>query len=352
MEKYAVIMAGGSGTRLWPLSKEHKPKQFINLDGKKSFLVQTIERICEVIPSENCFVITNKDYLQLTEEDVNGLIPVSNIIIEPLKKNTAACISYASLFLEKKFGKGVVCFIPADSFVRNKAAYLNAINQVYQEAECRGKMMIIGVNPTYPATGFGYIQIDSEDEKGISKVVQFKEKPDLETANDYIKTNQYLWNSGIVAGQLESLIAGIKHIMPKHYESLTNALTSNDLSTNIEAAYSQLEDISFDYAFLEKFQNLHVVKGYFDWFDIGSLDAISILAGTDEHHNSVIGNHLGIDTENSTIYSLDSFITTIGLKDIIIIETEGIILVCKKERAQEVKDLVAMLKKSGYEKFL
>jgi mannose-1-phosphate guanylyltransferase len=355
LEKYAVIMAGGSGTRLWPFSRESKPKQFISVDGSKSFLAQTIDRICEVIPAEKCFVITNKDYLNLTIDAVKDLIPISNIILEPLKKNTAACIAYATLYLEKKFGKGLVCFIPADSYVRNKVDYQNAIRQAYQAVESGEKIIIIGVKPSYPSTGFGYIQVDSDVKKGISKVVQFKEKPNLETAKEYIKTEKYLWNSGIVAGQLHVLINGIQQLMPEHYERISVALTNKDTSdypSSIENAYSHLEDISFDYAFLEKSTNLHAVKGDFGWYDIGSLEAISILLGTDEHNNSIFGKHLGLDTENSTIFSLDSLITTIGISDMIIVEIDGIIIVCPKERAQDVKSLVGMLKKNGYEKYL
>lgn len=356
MEKYAVIMAGGSGTRLWPFSKESKPKQFISIEGNKSFLSETIDRICGVIPAEKCFVITNKDYLNLTKEAVKDLIPSSNIIIEPLKKNTAACIAYATLYLEKKFGKGMVCFIPADSYVRNKVDYQNTIRQAYQAVESsEKKIIIIGVKPSYPATGFGYIQVDANVQKGISKVYQFKEKPNLETAKEYIKTEKYLWNSGIVAGQLHVLIDGIQQLMPKHFEKISEALTYNDTPqypSSIEKAYSHLEDISFDYAFLEKSTNLHAVKGDFGWYDIGSLEAISILLGTDEHNNSIFGKHLGLDTENSTIFSLDSLITTIGISDMIIVEIDGIIIVCPKERAQDVKSLVGLLKKNGFEKYL
>lgn len=355
MENYAVIMAGGSGTRLWPLSREKKPKQFISIDGGKPFLVQTIERICEVIPAERCFVITNKDYLNMTEEAVKDFIPLSNIITDPLKKNTAACIAYATLYLEKMFGRGSVCFIPADSYVRNKAGYLNAVRKACQAAEDSGGIMVVGVKPSYPSTAFGYIRIGAESREGLYKVVQFKEKPDPETAEKYIKTDKYLWNSGIVAGQLQALAAGIRHHMPEHYKRLSEALKyqgTSRFSPMIEAAYSGLDDISFDYAFLEKSRSLHAVKGDFDWYDIGSLEAISILIGKDSHNNSVVGKHLGIDTENSTIYSLDSLVTTIGLSDMIVMEIGGTIIVCPKSRAQDVKALVEMLKKNGYEKYL
>lgn len=354
MEKYAVIMAGGSGKRFWPISRGNKPKQFISVDGNKCLLVQTIERICELIPAEKCFIITNKDYFDMTKETVKDLIPISNIIIEPLKRDTAACITYAALYLEKMFGKGQVCFIPADSYVKNKKEYLNAINQAYQVAERSREVVIIGVKPSYPSTGFGYIQIDFENQIGVSKVVQFKEKPNLETAKDYLKTERYLWNSGMVAGQLDVLIDRIQQLMPEHYKRLTEALTNQETFhlSSIENAYSHLESISFDYAFLEKSKNLHAVKGHFDWYDIGSLDAISLLVGTDDKNNSILGEHVGIDTENSVIFSVDSLITTIGLSDMIVVKTDDAIIVCPRERAQDIKPLVEMLKKNGYEKYL
>lgn len=357
-EKYAVIMAGGVGTRLWPLSKEKKPKQFISIDGNETLLVQTIKRIQEVVPKDNCFVITNKDYHDLTKETLKNLIPHTNIILEPLKKNTAACISYATLHLEKLFGTGLVCFIPADSYVMDKDEYLHSIRQAYHAAKNSKELIIIGVNPTNPATGYGYIQVKSEEcfePKSISRVVEFKEKPSIETAKEYIKSNKYLWNSGLVAGHLQAFISAIQQFIPKHFEMLSKALMHQnepDFDSIIENAYSELLAISFDYGVLEKSKNLLAVKGSFNWYDIGSLDALSIIIGSDDSGNSIYGKHLGIDTKNSIIYSLENLITTIGLSDMIIVNVGDRIVVCPKDRVQDLKTLVENLKNNGYEKYI
>ncbi|MGP7817087.1 mannose-1-phosphate guanylyltransferase [Niallia sp. 01092] len=355
MEKYAVIMAGGTGTRLWPLSKENKPKQFINVDGTEPLLVQTVERICTLIPSKNCFVITNERYVQLTRETLKNHIPEENIIYEPLKKNTAACISYATLYLEKLLGNGIVCFIPADSYVKDKDEYLQSIKNAYDAAENNHQIVIIGVTPSYPATGFGYIQVNPEEyknEKGVSQVVQFKEKPNVETAQEYVQSGSYLWNSGMVVGELNALRKGIEKFLPTHFQSLAAAVAhreKDDFQFLLAKAFTQLEDISFDYGVLEKTKDLLAVKGSFGWYDIGSLDSISIAIEGDENNNAVYGKHVGIDTTNSIIYSLDNLITTIGLKDIIVVDVGDSIIVCPKDRAQDVKKLVDLLKTNGFE---
>jgi mannose-1-phosphate guanylyltransferase len=356
MEKYAVIMAGGAGLRLWPLSRESKPKQFISIGGDKTLLVQTIERISELIPPDRCFVLTNKNYLELARETLKGILPDENIIDEPLRKNTAACISYATLLFEQKIGEGLLCFIPADSYVKNKDDYLNAINRAYQAAESSNELVVIGVNPTYPATGYGYIHVNPEvpDSNGAAKVLQFKEKPTVEAAKEYLKSDQYLWNSGIVAGRLHTFIGSIQQFLPNHFEKISAVLAHKDdenFPSVIEWAYIELKDISFDHAVLEKCVSLQVVKGSFDWNDIGSLDALSIAIDSDASDNSIHGKHIGIDTNNSVIYSIDSLVTTIGLNNMIIVDVGDSIIVCPKERAQDVKVLVEMLKKNGYEKY-
>ncbi|MFN7251064.1 MAG: mannose-1-phosphate guanylyltransferase [Anaerobacillus sp.] len=358
-EKYAVIMAGGVGARLWPLSRESKPKQFIHINGNKPLLIQTLERIQEVVPAENCFVITNKDYHNLTQETVKNLIPEANIILEPIRKNTAACISYATLHLEKLVGKGLVCFIPVDSYVREKEDYLAAIRQAYDAANNSKKLVIIGVKPTFPSTGYGYVHLNSEntsDTQTISNVIQFKEKPDLETAKKYLMSNKYLWNSGIVVGHLQSLINGIQQFIPEHFKKLSEVLKHQnkpEFNFLLEKSFSELVDLSFDYGVLEKTKSLLAIKGTFNWYDIGSLDALSIVINQDENDNSISGNHLGIDTHNSIIYNEENenLVTTIGLSDMIIIHIDDLIVVCPKDRAQDVKKLVELAKKNGYDRY-
>lgn len=354
MEKYAVIMAGGSGTRLWPLSKEVKPKQFISVDEGACMLVQTIERICNIVPADKCFIITNENLTNLTEDTVKNLIPLSNIIKEPEKKNTAACIAYATLYLKEKFGEGLVCFVPADSYIKDNSSYKNAILHAFAAAERTDNLIIIGVTPTYPSTGYGYIQttkINSRSEK-ILDVKKFIEKPDLKTAQTLIESENYLWNSGIVTGRTDTITGSIRALLPDHYEKLSQAIEHlNEESFNkyVDDAYNELQSISFDNGVLEKSKYIQVIRGNFDWDDIGSIDALSKTLKADSEGNAVKGSYIGIDTQNSIIYGDDIFIATIGINNIIVAATKEAVVVCPRERAQEVRYLVEKIKLNGYE---
>jgi len=357
LEKYAVIMAGGTGSRLWPLSREYKPKQFISAEGSKCMLVQTIERICEMIPAEKCFIITNKNLLDITQDTVRNLIPFSNIILEPMRKNTAACIAYASLLLKEKIGRGLLCFIPADGYVKSHIDYRTAIDHAYQAAENTNSLVMIGIAPSYPATGYGYIHIDTDtdSDENVFKVHRFIEKPDIDTAKKFIASGEFLWNSGILLGSIDTIIDNTRLFLPGHFEKIYQAIKhaeGQDFYAYIEKAYSEIQDISFDKGVLEKSKCIRVVKGYFDWDDIGSLDALSKTLSSDTMGNSIKGSHFGIDTSNSVIYNNEVLIATIGVENMIIVATKDATLVCPRDRAQDVKSLVEMLKLNGYESLI
>lgn len=356
MDKFVVIMAGGSGTRLWPLSREVKPKQFINIDDGDCMLVQTIERVCKIVPADKCFIITNKNLLDITWNTVEGLIPYSNILLEPEKKNTAACISLATLFLKERFGEGVICFVPADGYVKDHEAYKNTIELAYSAAEDTNGLVIIGITPTYPATGYGYIQIDNDiSADRAMTVLKFIEKPDLENAKKLISTGEYLWNSGILVGTIDAIIKNIKQFLPNHYDKLSDAvkhLNEENWNTFIENAYNELQNTSFDNGILEKSENVYVVKGAFDWDDIGCLDALQKSVGADANGNTIKGKHFGIETSNSVVVGEDMFIVTMGIDNMIIVSTNDVILVCPRNKAQEIKTIVEKLKCNEYKSFL
>lgn len=357
MDKFVVIMAGGSGTRLWPLSREVKPKQFINIDDSNCMLVQTIERVCEIVPADRCFIITNKKLLDITWDTVKGLIPYSNIFLEPEKKNTAACISFVTLLLKEKYGEGIVCFLPADGYVKDREAYNNSIKLAYSAAEQTNGLVIIGVTPTYPATGYGYIQIDNDNSSDkVLTVLKFIEKPDFETAQKLISTGEYLWNGGILVGSINAIIKNVKELLPNHHDKLSSAvkhLNEENGNTFIENAYNEIQNISFDNGILEKSKDVYVVKGIFDWDDIGCLDALSKTKESDAYGNTVIGKHFGIDTSNSVVVGGDDLIVTMGIDNMIVISTKDVILVCPRNKAQEIKTVVEKLKKCNeYMSFL
>lgn len=356
MDSFVVIMAGGVGARFWPLSREKKPKQFISVDGGKCMLIQTIERVCQIIPPKNCFIITSRELSQITKDTVKDILPSSNIIEEPLRKNTATCIAYATLLLKQKFNTGLISFLPADGYVKDSDNYAKALKTGYIAAEKTKNIVTIGIKPMYPATGYGYIQADiTEDKEEYFKVKRFIEKPKLEEAQRLVTLKEYFWNSGIVVGDMDVLIAHIKLFLPDHYKRLSEAILNadaSDLSLEIEKAYEVVENISFDVAVLEKSEKIYTVKGIFDWDDMGSMEALSKTLDKDEKGNFVQGDFVGIETSDCVIYSDGMLITAIGMKDMVITSTKDAIVICPRDRVQEIKSLVNELKVNGYEDFI
>lgn len=353
MNRYAVVMAGGAGLRLWPLSRQSKPKQFISVDGDECMLVQTIRRLFGAVSPDNCFIITNENLLDITHETLEGLIPAYNIITEPMRKNTAACVAYATMAISEKRGRGVFCFVPADGYVKETESYRKAIIQGFETAERTAELVVIGIVPAYPATGYGYIRVDPGKE--VSKVYGFTEKPDAQTAKNMVESGEYLWNGGILLGLGDVIVKNVETYLPGHFKPLADAALhqgKEDYGRLLREAYSQLDDISFDYGVLEKSQGIYAVKGHFDWDDVGSLDALSRTLQKDENGNAVSGRHYGIDTGNNVIYSEGILITTIGVHNMIIAAANDALIVCPRDRAQEIKPFVEKLGKSGFNEFM
>ncbi len=356
LDRFAVIMAGGSGTRLWPLSREAMPKQFIAVDKDKSMLAGTIDRLCAVVAPEKCFVATNKKLAEITRETVSGLIPPQNIIEEPMQKDTSACVAYSAMYLRKQYGPGLLCCVPADGYVKDKKAYAAAIAQGIDHCEQNGGLALVGLIPTCPATGYGYMRVNPDTP--VSPVYAFKEKPDEAGAEQMVASGNYLWNGGIFMGELDAFIAGVREHLPMYAENLGRALESlggPGFNAALEAAYGRLDGISFDKGVLERMKqgSIYAVRGTFDWDDIGSLDALARITDAGGASNIVLGNHCGLDTEGCVIYGTEDVIAaTIGLRGIIVAVTKDAVLVAPREKAQEVKELVKKLKAGGFEKFV
>ena len=360
MQRYAILMAGGSGTRLWPLSKEAMPKQFISAEDDSPMLVKTIKRLCAVVEPEHCFIVTNKNLSDITKRTAGGLIPEANILLEPEKKNTGACIAYPALLLKKKFGKGALCFVPADGNVKDTEGYAQALRLAFETAENTDGLVVIGVKPTYPATGYGYIHVGPTVNTGmvgtdakVSRVLEFIEKPVLETAQKLAASEHYLWNCVIVVGTLDSVIQRIAENIPEHYHRLAEALKKEEDSEQIGKAYSQLQNISFDNGVLEKCaSSLYAVRGDFDWDDIGSIDALAKTMEPDSEGNMVNGYHIGISTTKSVIYGKDTAICTIDIDNMIVVGTKDEVLVCPRNKSQKIRILVDKLKQQGHDDLL
>ncbi|SIR46580.1 mannose-1-phosphate guanylyltransferase [Halanaerobium kushneri] len=350
----ALIMAGGEGTRFWPLSRKDNPKQFLKLnDDQKTMLQETVERIKELVPIEQVFIATNEAYQEAIKKQIDG-IPSENIIVEPMKRNTAACIGLSSVVIENKYPGSTMIVLPADHLIKDKNKFIDILSKAVMTASTGKNLVTLGIKPNHPETGYGYIHYGNHlhtiDEDQVFEVQNFTEKPDLDTAKEFLEDGNYLWNSGMFIWQLDSILYNIEKHLPEIYESLLkikNALGTDSEKKVIENEFEQMESVSIDYGIMEKAENIFVIPGSFGWDDLGSWPALERVKKVDDNGNVVVGKHYGIDTTNSIIHSPNKVVTTIGLDGVVIVDTEDAILICDKKRAQEVKEIRNILANDG-----
>ncbi len=359
---YAVIMAGGSGTRFWPKSTKSFPKQFHNLFGEGTMIQNTAERIKEIIPQERILVVTNSSYVSIVQEQLPR-VPDENIVGEPVAKNTAPCVAIAAELLYKKDPEAVMVVLPADHHITDPGEFRNILASAIEKAESGDHLVTIGINPSRPETGFGYIHGNTSQEeviagKPVNPVRAFTEKPDSITAQKFLESGEYFWNSGMFIWKAETILKEIKSHLPDMHEEVK--LASEELYTsNHEVAindfYHACESISIDYGIMEKAQSVFVVPGEFGWNDVGSWTAVYELADKDKAGNSVQAlNSTFTDSENNLILSGgEKMISVVGLDHIAVVETDDAILICNLEKAQGVKEIVEQLKSTpDFKKFL
>ncbi|WP_434578839.1 mannose-1-phosphate guanylyltransferase [Thermoanaerobacterium thermosaccharolyticum] len=353
----AVIMAGGKGERFWPKSRIKMPKQFLKLYGDKTMIQQTVDRLKRLMPIENIFVVTNIDYAGLISDQIPEL-PTENILIVPMGKNTAACIGLAALHTERLDRDSIMVVVPSDHVIKDEETYLGVLKTAIEKAKSGNNLVTIGIKPQHPETGYGYInfkKITNEifHNNPVYKVERFVEKPDYDTAVKYVESGDYLWNSGMFIWKTSAILNAIKEYMPQLYSAL-NVIRENFDSDEIEKIlyeeYSKLESISIDYGIMEKANNVYVVPGDFGWDDVGSWTSIGRLYEKDENGNVIKGNVVIVDTKKCIITGSDKLIATLGIEDVIIVDTEDALLICSKDKAQNVKEVLQELKgkKSEY----
>lgn len=355
----ALIMAGGEGTRFWPLSRSNRPKQFLKLtDDQKTMLQSTVDRIKGLVPPEQIFIATNENYREAIEKQLPE-VPEENIIIEPYKRDTAPSIGLASLYIERKYPGSTMIVLPADHLVKDKDRFLNILQKAVMTAAVGSNLVTIGIKPTHPETGYGYIHygnlLHTIDKDKVYEVREFTEKPDLETAKSFLEAGTYLWNSGMFVWKVETIQEKIKKHMPDLYqamERIRQAIGSDLEEKVIKKEFEELKGISIDYGIMEKASDIYVIPGDFGWDDLGSWPVLERVKRVDKDGNIVLGKHYGIDTKNSIIHSEDKVVTTIGIENVVIVSTEDAILICDKKRAQEVKKIREILHKNGMEECL
>lgn len=355
MNTYGVIMAGGGGTRFWPLSRQEEPKQLLNLSGKDMMINETIDRIAAVAEKQNIFVVTNVTQVPKMKAATVGRLLENHILAEPAARNTSACIGYAAMEIVKKYGDGIMCISPADHFIKNQAEFARVLNEAVAVAEKEDKLITIGIQPTYPATGYGYIKFEKSTDSIAKTVIEFKEKPNLETAENYLASGEYVWNSGMFIWKASTILQKFEELLPDVYaciEKIGAAMNTPDEAQVIKAIYPTIPSISVDYGIMEKSSDVLVISGDFGWNDVGSWENMNVIYDEDENGNIIVGEQINIDTRNTISYSKKRLITTVGVENLIIVETDDAILVCGKSRAQDVKLIVDELKAKEQTQYL
>ncbi len=359
---YAVIMAGGSGTRFWPKSTKALPKQFLNLFGSGTMIQNTANRIKELIPQERIMVVTNEDYVSIVKEQLPK-VPEENIVGEPVAKNTAPCVAIAAELLAKKDPEATMVVLPADHHITDQESFLKILRSAIAKAEDGENLVTIGIQPTRPETGFGYIHGKSESGSEYSgnmvyEVNAFEEKPNAIKAQEYLDSGEYFWNSGMFVWKAKTVLKEIESQLPAMYEELKLSSEEFYTSTHIPAVndfYQNCESISIDYGIMEGAGSVYVVPGEFGWNDVGSWTAVYELAEKDALGNSVQAlNVMFAASENNLVLSGgEKMISLVGIDNVAVVETDDAILVCNLNTAQGVKEIVEQLKGSDdYEKFL
>jgi len=357
-ENYIVILAGGGGTRLWPKSRKSAPKQFLKLVDSKTLFQETVARVTGAFPLPHIFVVSNREFVAEIKKEVPDL-PPENILIEPSPKNTAAAAGLAAAYIARKNPQAIVTTLAADHYIKEKAEFLKVLS-VSQKAAVNGNYIVtIGIHPTHAHTGLGYIHVGKEAfrirKNPVFKVKEFKEKPDHTTAHAYYSSGEYFWNANMNTYKAEAILDAIERYSPHLYKVLEK-VKQGATHKEIESAWYLLPPEPIDTAILEKSKNVLVVPGDFSWFDVGDWSTLHTILSSEPDWNVLLGEeapeHIGVDTEGCLIHGTGRLIATLGLKDLIIIDTPDVLLICPKEKSQEVRKLVEKLTNERKHQFL
>ena len=349
-----MIMAGGIGSRFWPLSKTQRPKQFLDILGLgRTLLQQTFDRFRQVIPTDQIYIVSNLEYKKLIREQIPE-IPEENILLEPLRRNTAPCIDYANFRIQQKNPDAKVVVAPSDHLIVNEVEFLKCVNQGLDFVASDDALLTMGIMPSRPETGYGYIQsiqkpVPGYESIGLMKVKTFTEKPDLELAKVFIESGDFYWNAGIFFWSLRSIMHAFETYLPEIHslfrqgEDIYGTEREQEF---VERTYGNCRNISIDYGVMEKADNVFVLVSEFGWSDLGTWGSLYDQMNKDEMQNSVTGKHVFMYESYGNIVNVqgDKLVVLQGLKDYIVVQNENIILVCRREDEQKIKQFVNDIK--------
>lgn len=356
----SLIMAGGKGERFWPKSRTNLPKQFLSMSGNKSMIQQAVSRLELLMDIQQIFIVTNELYAELISIQIPHL-PTDNIIIEPSGRNTAPCIALSSIYIDEKYPNSTIIVLPSDHIVKNESEFIDILKTATRVADRGENIVTLGISPTYPETGYGYIESSNEvstinDNMEVFKVKRFVEKPDLQTAESYLSTGRYYWNSGMFIWKSNTIIRCFEKYMPELYEfilTIRESINTGMSQDVIHGEFMKMPEESIDYGIMEKADNIYVIPCKFGWDDVGSWTALDRINDRDEDGNVIKGNILNIDTKRCIIESNNGkLVATLGIEDLIVVDTDDVTLICTKDKAQEVKQLLKVLRMQEREQYL
>ncbi|PSQ77445.1 MAG: mannose-1-phosphate guanylyltransferase [Bacteroidetes bacterium QH_7_62_13] len=354
---YAVIMAGGIGSRFWPASRKERPKQFLDVFGDGTLIQNTVARLQGLIPPERCLVVTHDRYVEQTQKQLPA-VPEENILAEPISRNTAPCITYAAATLKGRDPDATMVVLPADHVIGDVEQFHQTLEVSLQTAEESGALVTIGIEPTYPATGYGYIQYDGgdSDADGLQAhpVRTFAEKPDQSTAERFIDSGDFLWNSGMFIWRADTILDQVKAHLPDIYDAFEPVRTaSGDVDADtLTKAFQDSPRISIDYGVMEQADTVYVVPGSFEWNDVGDWRAVYDLSEKDDHGNVIQGNVIMQDSSRCLVDAGDRLVVLVGMHDKVVVDTDDAVLVCDRENAQQVKQVVEYLHAHQFEEYV
>jgi mannose-1-phosphate guanylyltransferase len=358
---YCIIMAGGIGSRFWPYSRMHKPKQFLDILGVgKSLLQMTYDRFLRICPAENIYIVTNSEYISLVTEQLPG-IGEHQVLSEPLRKNTAPCIAYSSEKIRKADPEAVIVVAPSDHYIQNEKKFLDVIREGLDFAGQQDALLTLGIEPVRPETGYGYIQIKKDTSQKTNnklyKVKTFTEKPDRKMAEIFLESGDFYWNSGIFIWSVGTILKAFERHMPDLYHLFSEGREVYDTEEEEEFifnAYANCTEISIDYAIMEKAENVYVICADFGWSDLGTWNSLYEHSERDDHGNVVTGKNVFIyGTKNSIIRTEDDrLIVAYGLEDFIVVQSGDILLLCPKSEEQRIKQFVKEVQIRTGEKYI
>ena len=349
MKITAVIMAGGRGERFWPKSRNNRPKQFLSLTSDGETMIQkTVKRLSPLVSAEDIFIVTNAAYADLVNDQLPD-VPRENILCEPCAKNTAPCIAFAAAIIQKKYGDAMKLVLPSDHLIGYENIYIKTLQTAIRTAEEGNNLVTIGITPAYPETGYGYINFGKEAGDAY-EVERFVEKPDLPTAKKYLASGKYLWNSGMFVWKASAIMYNMKQFMPEIHDGavrIGDSYGTDSYEETLIKEFTAFTSESVDFGIMEKASDIYTIPGSFGWDDVGSWLAVERINETDDKKNYFDGDVIAVDSERTTVCGGKRLVAAIGTRDIVIVDTDDVLLVCSKNNTQDVKKVIAQLKEHG-----